>query len=90
MVVIYQWAAVRSAGLRRLVMAASHGITDEIMHHLAVGSDAGVDILTKSVHPICQIRVCGYFWKCTMSCWSSIFGRVLHMWRDRNWPRLLI
>ena len=38
---IHQWAAFRSIGLRRVVMATSHEITHEIMHHLAVGSDAG-------------------------------------------------
>ena len=38
---IHQWAAFRSVGLREVVMAASHGITHEIMHHLAVGTDAG-------------------------------------------------
>ena len=38
---IHQWAAFISIGLRRVVMAASHGITNEIMHHLSVGSDAG-------------------------------------------------
>ena len=39
-VVIHQWAASKSVGLGRVVMVASHGITYEVMHHLAVGSDA--------------------------------------------------
>ena len=38
---IHQRAALRSVGLRGVVMAASHGIAPEIMHHLAVGYDAG-------------------------------------------------
>ena len=49
-----------------------------------------VDILTESVHPICQIRVCGYFWRHTMSRGGSISGHVPHLWRDRNWPGVLI
>ena len=40
-VAIHRRAAFRSVGLRRVVMAASHEITHEIMHHLAVWSDAG-------------------------------------------------
>ena len=38
---IHQCATFRSVGLREVVMAASHGITHEIMHHLAVGTNAG-------------------------------------------------
>ena len=39
-VAIHRWAAFRSVGLRRVVMAVSHEITHEIMCHLAVGSNA--------------------------------------------------
>ena len=39
---IQQWADFRSVGLRRVVMEASHRIMHEIMHYLAVGSDAVV------------------------------------------------
>ena len=60
-VVIHHRAAFRQVELRGVVMAASHRIAHEIMHHLAVGSDAGGQYVTKSVHQIHKLRVCGYF-----------------------------
>ena len=76
---IHQWAAFRSVGLREVVMAASHGITHEIMHHLDVGTDAGGRYSDR----ICSLNLSNpglwlflgiygeprelYFWTCTAS-----------------------
>ena len=39
--VIHRWAAFNPVGLKTIVIVASHGVTHEIMHHLAIGSSAG-------------------------------------------------